>query len=98
MEYTFFFGTKTSKSTVYFTLTEHLHLDKPHFRCSGTARDQRLYIRQCRDRKGCCFTAAEKSVFPPHVSKQKQTKHDRKVASASMLPSKFHNYAYDWRI
>lgn len=33
--FTFFWGeTKTSKSSVYFTITVHVSLDQPHFQCS----------------------------------------------------------------
>lgn len=32
--YIYFFGTKSSNSSVYFTLETHLHLDVSHFKCS----------------------------------------------------------------
>lgn len=94
MEYFFFLVQRLQ--TYYFILTKHLHLHEIRFRCSVTTQGWRLYVRWYRDRRGCFFTAAEKSLFPSCVFDLKQTKRDGKIASALVLPSKFH--ACDWRI
>lgn len=51
-----------SQSSLYFTLTAHLHLDQPHFKCSTAPRVQRL------PQGPHSYTGLEKSTHPKSLN------------------------------